>query len=282
MWVRYVTRPGTRSVAPARVDSYEGLPGSFAREVRASGIRATCAAPILVDGNLWGAFEAGSNTDRSAPTRRRASVRLPSWSRRRSPAGGSSATSTTAPSGVLSTLALSLQFVARSAEPATASALKGCIEDLHTALAELRELARGLHPAVLTKRGVPAALQALAARSPVPVVLDAALDRRLPRPHEAALYFVAAEALTNAAKYAKASAVEVTLHGDDRRAEIANADDGVGGARAEDGSGLRGLGDRVEALGGRLTVASTRGHGTTVRARVPIAATNAAVFSALE
>ena len=101
--------------------------------------------------------------------------------------------------------------------------------------------------------------------------LDADLDGRLPAAHEAALYFVAAEALTNVAKYAKASAVEVTLHGDDRWAEIAVADDGVGGARAEDGSGLRGLGDRVEALGGRLTLASTRGHGTTVRARVPVA-----------
>jgi signal transduction histidine kinase len=178
-------------------------------------------------------------------------------------------------------LALSLQLVARSAEQATATALQGCIEDLHTALAELRELARGLHPAVLTERGVPAALQALAARSPVPVVLDADLDRRLPAAHEAALYFVAAEALTNAAKYAKATAVEVTLHGDDRWAEIAVADDGVGGARAEDGSGLRGLCDRVEALGGRLTLASKRGHGTTVRTRVPVAGANAAVFPPL-
>ena len=75
--------------------------------------------------------------------------------------------------------------------------------------------------------------------------------------------------------------MEVTLHGDDYWAEIAVADDGVGGARAEGGSGLRGLGDRVEALGGRLTLASTRGHGTTVRARVPVARANAAVVSAL-
>ena len=131
--------------------------------------------------------------------------------------------------------------MARSAEPATAAALQGCIEDLHTALAELRELARGLHPAVLTERGLPAALQMLAARSPVPVVLDAHLDGRLPAAHETALYFVAAEALTNVAKYAKASAVEVTLRADDRWAEITVTDDGVGGARAEDGGGLRGL-----------------------------------------
>jgi signal transduction histidine kinase len=97
--------------------------------------------------------------------------------------------------------------------------------------------------------------------------------------HEAALYLVAAEALTNVATYANASAVEVTLHGDERWAEI--ADDGVGGTRAGDSSGLRGLGNRVEALGGRLTIASTRDHGTTLRARVPIARENDAVFSPL-
>jgi len=139
------------------------------------------------------------------------------------------------------------------------------------ALAELRELARGLHPAVLTERGLLPALQMLAARSPVPVVLDGDLQSRLPPTHEAALYFVAAEALTNVAKYAQASAAEVRLHGDDRWAEIAVSDDGVGGARTEHGSGLRGLCDRVEALGGRLTLASASGHGTSVRARVPIA-----------
>jgi signal transduction histidine kinase len=115
----------------------------------------------------------------------------------------------------------------------------------------------------------------------VPVVLDADLAGRLPPAHEAALYFVAVEALTNVAKYAKATAAEVTLHGDNRWAEIAVADDGVGGACAEDGSGLRGLGDRVEALGGRLTLASARGHGTTVRARIPIARESAAAFSPL-
>src|SRR3954469_18680769 len=146
-------------------------------------------------------------------SRARASSRPPP-----TPAEGSSATSTTAPPARLArpaaaprrrierdlhdgaqqrlvAVALSLQLAARSAEPATATALQTCIEDLYTALAELRELARGLHPAVLTDRGVPAALQALAARSPVPVVLDADFDRRLPAAHEAALYFVAAEAL---------------------------------------------------------------------------------------
>jgi signal transduction histidine kinase len=158
-------------------------------------------------------------------------------------------------------LGLALRLVARQAEPATATAIEDCIEDLLIALAELRELARGLHPAVLTERGLRPALEMLAARSPVPVVLDPQLDDRLPPASEAALYFVAAEALTNVAKYADASAADVTLRGDDRWAEIAVADDGVGGARIGAGSGLRGLFDRVEALGGRLTVASAPGGG---------------------
>jgi signal transduction histidine kinase len=149
--------------------------------------------------------------------------------------------------------------------------IEACIEDLRTALDELRELARGLHPAVLTERGLSAALDMLAARAPVPVVVDGRLDGQLDRPREAALYFVAPEALTNVAKYADASSVEVTLHSEDRWAQITIADDGVGGARTEPGGGLCGLCDRVEALGGRLTVASGAGAGTTVRARVPIA-----------
>ena len=292
-----------QTLAPARVDSYEGLPGSFAQEVRERGIQSAIAAPILVDGQLWGAFTVGSTTDgfgagadarlgafaelvAQAVANVDARIRL-TESRARIVAAADDARRRIerdlhdGAQQQLVALALSLQLVARSTDPATAAALQGCIEDLHSALGALRELARGLHPAVLTERGVTAALQALAARSPVPVVLDSELDGRLPAAHEAALYFVAAEALTNAAKYADASAVAVTLRGDDRWAEIAVADDGVGGARAEDGSGLRGLGDRVEALGGRLTLTSTRGHGTTVRARVPVATANAAMRSPL-
>jgi signal transduction histidine kinase len=291
------------TLAPARVDSYEGMPGRFPAELRELGRRAGVVAPILVDGHLWGAVAAGSTTD---PFTADSEARLGAFAElvaqaianvdARIKLNESRARVVEAADDArrrierdlhdgaqqrLVGLALSLRLVARSAEPATAVALEGCVEDLLTALAELRELARGLHPVVLTERGLLPALQMLAARCPVPVVVDAHLHGRLPPAHEAALYFVAAEALTNVAKYAKASAVEVTLHGDDRWAEIAVADDGVGGARAEDGSGLRGLGDRVEALGGRLTLASTRGHGTTVRARVPVARANAAVVSAL-
>ena len=289
------------TLAPVRVDSYAALPGSFAEEVRASGVHATVAAPILVDGELWGAFAVGSNAGPFGPDAQErlgaftelvaqaianvdARIKL-TESRARIVAAADDARRRIerdlhdGAQQRLVALALALQLVARSAEPATAAALQGCIEDLQLALAELRELARGLHPAVLTERGVPAALQALAARSPVPVVVDAELDGRLPPGHEATLYFVAAEALTNVAKYAGASAAEVTLRVCDGWAEIAVADDGVGGARAEDGSGLRGLGDRVEALGGRLTLTSEPGHGTTVRARVPLAADRPSVLA---
>jgi signal transduction histidine kinase len=280
------------TLAPARVDSFEGLPGDYAAEMRSIGLRAGVAAPILVDGHLWGAVAAGS---RSGPFPEGSEARIGAFaelvaqaianadariklkeSRARIVEAADDARRRIerdlhdGAQQQLVALALSLRFVARSAEPATAAAIDGCIEDLMTALAELRELACGLHPRVLSDRGLVPALQMLAARSPVRVVLDGDLHRRLPPTHEAALYFVAAEALTNVAKYAQASAAEVTLYGDDRWAEIAVSDDGVGGARTEDGSGLRGLCDRVEALGGRLTLASAPGAGTTVRARVPI------------
>jgi signal transduction histidine kinase len=279
--------------APARVDSYEGMPGVFPAELREMGMRAGVAAPILVDGQLWGAVAAGSTAE---PFPADSEARIGAFAElvaqaianvdariklKQSRARIVEATDDArrrierdlhdGAQQRLVAVALSLRLVARSAEPATAAAIEGCIEDLLAALAELRELARGLHPVVLTERGLLAALEMLAARSPVPVILDARLDGRLPPVHEAALYFVAAEALTNVAKYAEASAAEVALHGDDRWAEIAVADDGVGGARTDAGSGLRGLCDRVEALGGRLTLASAPGAGTTVRARVPTA-----------
>jgi signal transduction histidine kinase len=278
--------------APARVDSYEGMPGNFPAEVRASGIRATVAAPILVDGTLWGAFVASS---RSQPWTAEAEARLAAFaelvahavanadariklkqSRARIVEAADDARRRIerdlhdgAQQRLVGVL-ISLRLAARAAEPATAAALERCIEDQLTALSELRDLARGLHPAVLVERGLPAALEMLAARSPVPVVVDAQVDRRLSPAHETALYFVAAEALTNVAKYAHASAAVVTLRADDRWAEIAVADDGVGGAKAQAGGGLRGLCDRVEALGGQLTLVSATA-GTSVTARVAVA-----------
>jgi len=279
--------------APVRVDSYEGTAGPIAEAMRARGVRATVAAPIWVDGELWGMFVAAST---SRPFAAEAPARLGAFTELVAQAIANvdaqvrlqeSRARIVEAADVarrrierdlhdgaqqrLVALALSLRLVARSAEADTAGAIERCIEDLRVALAELRELAQGLHPVVLTDRGLPAALEMLATRSHVPVVLDTSLDRRLPAGHEAALYFVALEALTNVAKYAGASAAEVTLRAGDRWAEITIADDGCGGAGVENGSGLRGLMDRVEALGGRLIVTSASAEGTTVCARLPLA-----------
>ncbi|HWH05646.1 MAG TPA: PAS domain S-box protein [Gaiellaceae bacterium] len=142
--------------------------------------------------------------------------------------------------------------------------------ELALALDELRELARGIHPAILTDRGLTAALEALAARSPVPVEVETDGDG-LPPAVEAAAYYVAAEALANVAKYAEAGRVRVRVAREDGTAVVEVTDDGRGGADPTAGTGLRGLADRVEALDGRLVVESPAGGGTCVRAELPVA-----------
>jgi signal transduction histidine kinase len=138
------------------------------------------------------------------------------------------------------------------------------------ATAELRELARGLHPAILSDRGLGPALETLAARAPCPVELDLRASDRFPAPVEVAAYYVVAEALTNVAKYAEATAARVCVDERDGMAVVEIADDGVGGADVSAGSGLRGLRDRVEALDGRLTVRSSPGVGTRIVAEIPV------------
>jgi PAS domain S-box-containing protein len=146
-------------------------------------------------------------------------------------------------------------------------------EELALGLQEVRELAGGLHPAVLSERGLAVALEALALRAPVPVELEAALDRRLPEQVEAAAYYVVAEGLANIHKHAGATRVVVRAVADDSTLVVEVADDGVGGAD-EEGSGLRGLVDRVEALGGNLTLESPPGAGTRLRAELPCGSSN--------
>jgi signal transduction histidine kinase len=143
--------------------------------------------------------------------------------------------------------------------------------ELDSALAELRELARGIHPAVLTDRGLATALATLATRAPVPVELGELPDERLPEAVELAAYFVVAEALTNVAKYSEASYATVHVDRDNGRVVVEVADDGIGGADPGRGSGLRGLADRIAVLEGRLEVESEKGEGTTVRASIPCA-----------
>jgi PAS domain S-box-containing protein len=173
----------------------------------------------------------------------------------------------------LVTLSLSLRLAAAKldSDPAAVrTALAEACEELALAHDELRELARGLHPAVLSNHGLRAAVEVLTGRAPIPVEIADIPDGRLPEPVEAAAYYLIAEALTNVTKYARASTVRVRVASSDATVVIEVSDDGVGGADPSAGSGLRGLADRVEALGGGLDVVSPAGAGTSLRAEIPI------------
>jgi signal transduction histidine kinase len=168
-------------------------------------------------------------------------------------------------------LSLSLALAERvfATDPAVIELLERTRSDLADALAELRELARGIHPSLLTDRGLKAALEALASRALMPVELAAIPDERLPDGVEAAAYYLVAEALTNVAKYARASMASVRVVRENGHLIVEVSDDGIGGADSERGSGLRGLTDRVEALDGRLELHSPPGAGTRIRAQIP-------------
>jgi signal transduction histidine kinase len=171
-------------------------------------------------------------------------------------------------------LALDLRLARARAndDPEVANVLDRAIESLSRGLEELRDLARGIHPAILTDKGLQPALRALADRAPVAVEIDAPdRDERLPEPIETTTYFPVAEALTNIAKYAHASRATVRVTSADGRVRVDVVDDGVGGANTSTGSGLRGLADRVAAVGGTLEVTSPPGRGTRVRATMPVA-----------
>jgi signal transduction histidine kinase len=284
-----------RSGKAERIEGYEGIGGELAERLRARGYRASVAAPVRVAGRVWGALVASARDARDldeAAERRLCDVaelvaqalanadarQMLAASRARIVEAGDAERrrlERNLHDGAqqrLVALAVQLRLVRAAVDedvPAARSGLDSASRQLREALEELRELARGIHPAVLTDRGLGPAVAALAARSPVPVQVAAVPDERLPPPVEAAAYYIIAEAITNVAKYAAASriTVTVTLEGDCTRVEV--TDDGIGGADPTAGSGLRGIGDRVEALNGRLQVTSPVGGGTTVRAEIP-------------
>jgi signal transduction histidine kinase len=156
----------------------------------------------------------------------------------------------------------------RSGDPEVQALLDAAVDELQVAVDELRELARGVHPAILTEEGLAAALESRASRSPFPIRLDV-LEGRFPAQVEATAYFVVCEALANVAKHADASVADVTVARSDGVLTIEVSDDGIGGAIPVDGSGLTGLADRVEALGGKLRVESPPGAGTRVLGEIP-------------
>ena len=157
----------------------------------------------------------------------------------------------------------------QAALPAMLARPRAARAELQSSLGELRELARGLHPAVLVNHGLAVALESLVARTPLPVELTVDLGDGSARCAEIAAYFVVAEALTNIAKYARATSAAVTVVRAYRRLTMEISDDGIGGADTRAGSGLRGLVDRVEAIGGLLTISSPIGKGTTISASLP-------------
>jgi len=172
---------------------------------------------------------------------------------------------------VVTALELSMLERKLDRDPEAARAtLANAREQLALGLRELRDLARGIHPSVLTERGLDAALSALAQRAPLPVELHVAVSGRLDPTIEAAAYFLVSEALTNVAKHARADRVSVDVAVVDGTLEVTIADDGAGGADDTKGSGLRGLVDRVTAVGGRIDVTSPPGQGTRLCARLPV------------
>jgi signal transduction histidine kinase len=297
---RNVTTLVRETGRPVRIDDYGNTSGPVADVVRRWGLHSSVGVPISVEGRLWGVIVVSSAREQPLPADTEA--RLAAFtelvataianaesqaqltaSRARIVAAGDDARRRIerdlhdGAQQRLVTMALQLQ-AAQAAVPPGSSDLAGRLHDLvdeaNSALDDLRELARGIHPAVLAEHGLPPALQALARRCPVPVRLDVRTDARLPEPVEIATYYLVAEALTNAAKHANASTVHVEVGIDEAAGVLCVRvrDDGRGGARASAGTGLIGLGDRVEALGGTLRVQSAVGAGTTVHAELPLGA----------
>ena len=285
-----------RTARPGRCDTYEGVEGELAAHLRRLGIRSEVGAPVVVEGHVWGALIAG--TDESAPLPRGTEDRLAEFAELIATAVANA----TARSELLASRAriveagyeqrrrvvrdlhdgaqqrfvhaiMSLQLARRRADgdPDVALLIDKGLESARAGLDELRELARGIHPAILTNHGLAAAVESLADRAPLPVEVDVR-EERYPPSVESAAYFVAAEALTNVAKYARATAARVTAAEFDGCLRLEVRDDGIGGAQGSRGSGLAGLEDRVAALDGTLTVDSPVGGGTRVRAEIPVRA----------
>jgi PAS domain S-box-containing protein len=285
-----------RTGRPARMENYDEAQGAVAELARATGLHSSVSAPIVVEGRLWGLITASWKGEQSPPpdTEQRMSrfaqlldtaianadarAELVA-SRARLVAASDEArrrVERDLHDGVqqrLVLLALELRGAQALAPPDNAE-LAGELTRMGKGLAEalddLRELSRGIHPAILSEGGLVPALKALARRSAVPVQLDLAIVKRLDERVEIGAYYVVSEALTNTAKHARASKVEVHARAFDGVLELKIDDDGVGGADPSIGSGLTGLADRVEALGGTISMKSPPGEGTSLRVELSL------------
>jgi signal transduction histidine kinase len=283
---------GTGRAARRNIDEKASGPA----EARVHGVRSTVGAPVIVDGRLWGAAIVGSSRPEPLPADTearlgdfahltataisKAQTRADlSASRARIVAAADSARrrfERDLHDGAQQRL-VSLGLELRTAEDSLRRELHPLTERIShigSGLAgiskDLQEISRGIHPAILSNGGLGPALKELSRRSAVPVKLDVGIDRRLPESAEVAAYYVVAEALTNAAKHARASAVNLRADIDGANLRLSIRDDGIGGADLAKGSGIIGLTDRVEAIGGQLEICSPAGSGTSLRINIPL------------
>jgi signal transduction histidine kinase len=281
---------------PARVDSHAESSGAMGDATREAGFRSSAGAPIIVESRLWGVMVAGSILDE--PLHQDTEERLASFTElvataianaeSRADLAASRARIVAAADETrraierdlhdgaqqrLVSLGLELR-AAQAAVPPELAGLEGELARVAEGLVgvqdELREMARGIHPAILAEGGLGPALKVLARRCPIPVQLDVRAEARLSQPVEVATYYVVSETLTNAAKHAHASVVHVDVERAEGVLRVRVRDDGDGGADATQGSGLVGLKDRVESLGGSIVVRSPLGGGTTLHVELPL------------
>ena len=280
------------SGVPARIDDYSTAEGPIAERMRGLQVCSGVGAPVLVDGEVRGGLMVGSivaqplspDTEHQVGdfadliataiynAENRAALKA---SRARIVAAADQARRRFerdlhdgAQQRIVS-LGLQLRALEAAEQGATREGIDRAVNDLMEVHEHLQELSRGIHPAILSRGGLGSAMKTLARRSAVPVVLDSDVDR-LPESVEVAAYYVVAEALMNTAKHAKASEVRLHATCDDGELRITISDDGVGGATTGGGSGLIGLKDRIEAVSGRLDIASPTGGGTTLRVSIPL------------
>jgi signal transduction histidine kinase len=283
---------------PARIDDYTDAAGSGADLVRSWGLRSAVGAPVSLEGRLWGVLVVGSQT---GPLPADTEARLAGFTELVATAIANTearaaltasrarivAAADTARRRIerdlhdgaqqrLVSLGLQLRAAQAAAPPGTGELthrLDGAVTEVTGVLEELREIAHGLHPAVLAEGGLRPALRTLARRCVIPVRLDVQVGR-LPEPTEFAAYYTVAEALTNTAKHARASAAEVEVAAAEGMLRVRIRDDGVGGADFGRGTGLADLKDRIESLGGQVVLDSPRGAGTSLCAELPLTVTD--------
>jgi signal transduction histidine kinase len=292
-----------RTGRAARMDSHDNASGPAAARFRELGMCSAVGAPIIVGDRLWGAATVG--TSRPGPLPADTEARVQDFAGLVATAIANTETRAQLSASRVRIVAaaddarrrierdlhdgaqqrlvsLGLQLrIAEASVPSELQPLREQISDVVDGLVgvseEVQEISRGIHPAILSKGGLGPALKTLARRSTVPVQLDLAVDRRLPESAEVAAYYVVAEALTNAAKHARASQVTVRVQAEDANLHLWIRDDGIGGADSAKGSGLTGLIDRVEALGGKMTVSSQPGSGTSLLVEIPVEVQRGAV-----